>query len=219
MRTGAALTSLDGTVASHSSGGPAAAGHVCSGPRRHRSTAPRRIGMQEISSQRAPLSFYCFAAACTPPPVWQAEYLASLPFDGFAIGGSLGRDRAEMLELLAFLMPHIPEAKPNHLLGIADPESAEAVVPFGVDTMDSCNPTRIARHGMLLTTAGSFSCISCQCAMDSCIRDMCGSEAERLRCSEALGWPVLAHPFTLLLLRASENQATEIRGRFWPDRS
>jgi len=51
-------------------------------------------------------------------------------------------------------MPHIPEAKPNHLLGIADPESAEAVVPFGVDTMDSCNPTRIARHGMLLTTAG-----------------------------------------------------------------
>ena len=83
-----------------------------------------------------------------------AEYLASLPFDGFAIGGSLGKDRAEMLELLAFLMPHLPTNKPNHLLGIADPESAEAVVPFGIDTMDSCNPTRIARHGLLLTSSG-----------------------------------------------------------------
>ena len=83
-----------------------------------------------------------------------AAYLGSLPFDGFAIGGSLGKDRAEMLELLRFLMPKLPDAKPNHLLGIADPESAEAVVPFGIDTMDSCNPTRIARHGLLLTRAG-----------------------------------------------------------------
>ena len=78
------------------------------------------------------------------------EYLSSLPFDGFAIGGSLGKDRAEMLKLLDFLMPLVPENKPNHLLGIADPESAEAVVPKGIDTLDSCNPTRIARHGMLL---------------------------------------------------------------------
>jgi len=83
-----------------------------------------------------------------------AGYLSSLPFDGFAIGGSLGKDRVEMLELLAFLMPKLPETKPNHLLGIADPESAEAVVPFGIDTMDSCNPTRVARHGLLLTTDG-----------------------------------------------------------------
>ena len=30
-----------------------------------------------------------------------AEYLSSLPFDGFAIGGSLGKDRAEMLKLSA----------------------------------------------------------------------------------------------------------------------
>ena len=85
-----------------------------------------------------------------------AAYLSSLPFDGFAIGGSLGKDRAEMLVLLEFLMPRLPADKPNHLLGIADPESCEAVVPLGVDTMDSCNPTRIARHGTLLTTQGNL---------------------------------------------------------------
>ena len=85
-----------------------------------------------------------------------AAYLASLPFDGFAIGGSLGRDRAEMLELLEYLLPLLPDDRPNHLLGIADPESSEAVVPYGVDTMDSCNPTRIARHGLLLAKGGSI---------------------------------------------------------------
>ena len=59
-----------------------------------------------------------------------------------------------MLELLSHLMPQLPETKPNHLLGIADPESAEAVIPYGIDTLDSCNPTRIARHGLLLCTDG-----------------------------------------------------------------
>lgn len=83
-----------------------------------------------------------------------ADYLASLPFDGFAVGGSLGKDKSEMFDLLQWLMPHLPRDKPNHVLGIADPESALALVPLGVDTMDSCNPTRIARHGSLMTTKG-----------------------------------------------------------------
>ena len=95
-----------------------------------------------------------------------AEYLASLPFDGFAIGGSLGKDRAEMLELLAYLMPRLPDDKPNHLLGIADPDSAEAVVPHGIDTMDSCNPTRVARHGLLLTADGPLKIKNLRYAFD-----------------------------------------------------
>ena len=35
------------------------------------------------------------------------DYLASLPFDGFAIGGSLGKDQAEMVEMLGWLMPQV----------------------------------------------------------------------------------------------------------------
>lgn len=81
-------------------------------------------------------------------------YLSSLPFDGFAIGGSLGRDRSEMMELLQFLLPLLPRDKPNHLLGIADPGSVAAAAPLGIDTFDSCFPTRIARHGTLLTRNG-----------------------------------------------------------------
>jgi len=86
-----------------------------------------------------------------------AEYISSLPFDGLAIGGSLGADRSEMISLLTWLMPKVPRDRPNHLLGIADEASCRAVVELGVDTMDSCNPTRMARHGTLMTTEGNLN--------------------------------------------------------------
>ncbi len=86
------------------------------------------------------------------------DFLTRLPFDGLAVGGALGRDRAEMLALCEWLIPLVNQRgggdKPIHLLGIADPHSARAVVRTGVDTMDSCFPTRVARHGQLILSSG-----------------------------------------------------------------
>ena len=82
------------------------------------------------------------------------DYLTSLPFEGFAIGGSVGKNREEMLQLLNFVMPQLPEDKPNHLLGIGDIESIKGIIPLGVDTFDSSHPTRCARHGLLFTKKG-----------------------------------------------------------------
>ena len=86
------------------------------------------------------------------------DYLTSLPFDGYGIGGSLGNGRAELKELLSWLMPMMNEGdrykKPRHLLGIADEESIRNAVPTGIDTLDSCYPTRIARHGTVMTREG-----------------------------------------------------------------
>jgi queuine tRNA-ribosyltransferase len=59
------------------------------------------------------------------------DYLTQLPFDGFAIGGSLGSCHEELVELLTFLVPQLPKDKPNHLLGIADERSILAAVPLG----------------------------------------------------------------------------------------
>jgi len=75
------------------------------------------------------------------------DTLTKLPFDGYAIGGSLGRNRSEMFELLQYVMPRIPQDKPNHVLGIADLESVQQLITFGVDTFDSAYPTRLGRHG------------------------------------------------------------------------
>lgn len=83
------------------------------------------------------------------------DYLTSLPFDGYAIGGSLGNGKQELKELLEWMMPLFDEGdrktKPRHLLGIADEESIRNAVVNGIDTLDSCYPTRIARHGTLLS--------------------------------------------------------------------
>ena len=87
------------------------------------------------------------------------NYLTSLPFDGYAIGGSLGNGKAELQDLLNWMMPALFQTKtatirnkPRHLLGIADEESIRHAVTQGIDTLDSCYPTRIARHGTILTT-------------------------------------------------------------------
>jgi len=83
-----------------------------------------------------------------------AEYLSRLDFDGFAIGGSLGKTKQEMVELLSFVVPLLPREKPNHLLGIGDLLSIESGIRFGIDTFDSSHPTRCARHGLLFTSTG-----------------------------------------------------------------
>ncbi|NGX45648.1 MAG: Queuine tRNA-ribosyltransferase [Chlamydiae bacterium] len=82
------------------------------------------------------------------------ETLRKEPFDGFAIGGSMGKNKQEMVEMLGQTMAHIPEDKPNHLLGIGDLESIEQCIPLGIDTFDSSYPTRAARHGVALTRTG-----------------------------------------------------------------
>ncbi|HSX26225.1 MAG TPA: tRNA guanosine(34) transglycosylase Tgt, partial [Chlamydiales bacterium] len=84
------------------------------------------------------------------------EVLTNLPFDGFAIGGSLGKTKPEMVEMLTGVLPRLPEDKPNHLLGIGDLESLEQCIPLGIDTFDSSYPTRAARHGQLLTKEGGL---------------------------------------------------------------
>ncbi len=85
-----------------------------------------------------------------------ANYLASLPFDGYAIGGSMGKTRDQMVGMLTHLMPQIPTHVPNHLLGIGDLESLAACIPLGIDTFDSSHPTRCARHGLMFTAQGNL---------------------------------------------------------------
>lgn len=88
-----------------------------------------------------------------------AKRLSSLAFDGFAIGGSLGKTKPEMVGMLQALMPHVPDERPNHLLGIGDLESLHQCIPLGIDTFDSSYPTRAARHGLLLTKEGGSKVI------------------------------------------------------------
>ncbi len=82
------------------------------------------------------------------------DFLTKLSFDGFAIGGSLGKNHTQMIEMLTHTMPLLPTDKPNHLLGIGDLPSLEPCIKLGVDTFDSSHPTRCARHGLAFTHNG-----------------------------------------------------------------
>ncbi len=89
-----------------------------------------------------------------------AKFIGSLDFDGIAIGGSFGSSfggESRRFEELDWIVPHLPENKPRHLLGIGLVEDLFIGVSKGVDTFDCVVPTREGRHGNLYTSAGEMN--------------------------------------------------------------
>ena len=76
-----------------------------------------------------------------------ARVIGALGFDGFAVGGSLGRSKDDMLNVLEWTLPHLAEDRSRHLLGIGEIEDLFAAVRRGIDTFDCAAPTRLARNG------------------------------------------------------------------------
>jgi len=80
-----------------------------------------------------------------------ANFIASLPFFGLAIGGiSVGETKQEMREQIKWVMDVIvDDERPRHLLGIGEIDDIFDGVEMGMDTMDCVTPTRHARMGRL----------------------------------------------------------------------
>jgi len=76
-----------------------------------------------------------------------AKFIGKLKFDGFGIGGSLGKSKDDMHKIMEWVIPLLPEGKPRHLLGIGAVEDIFEAVSRGVDTFDCVAPTRWARRG------------------------------------------------------------------------
>jgi len=79
------------------------------------------------------------------------QAVSAAEIDGIAIGGTLGRHKAEMAEVLGYTVPHLPLDAPKHLLGIGEVDDLIAGIGLGLDTFDCAVPTRLARHGMALS--------------------------------------------------------------------
>ncbi len=78
-----------------------------------------------------------------------ARWNAAMPFDAFAIGGSLGKSKDDMWRILEWVNPVLPESKPRHLLGIGGVDDVFEAVERGVDMFDCISPTRLARMGIV----------------------------------------------------------------------
>lgn len=84
-----------------------------------------------------------------------AEYIASLNFEGNAIGGlAVGEPAEVMYEITAAVCQMLPPYKPRYLMGVGTPANILESIACGVDMMDCVLPTRNARHGLLYTWEG-----------------------------------------------------------------
>ncbi len=84
-----------------------------------------------------------------------AEYLGSLDFCGYAIGGlSVGEPKEMTLSVIETTVPLLPEDKPRYLMGVGSPEDIVEGVARGIDIFDCALPTRVARNGALFTWQG-----------------------------------------------------------------
>jgi queuine tRNA-ribosyltransferase len=84
-----------------------------------------------------------------------AQYLSSLGFPGYAIGGlSLGEPKPVTLAMIEETTACLPEDKPRYLMGVGSPEDIIEGVARGCDIFDSALPTRVARNGALFSWEG-----------------------------------------------------------------
>jgi queuine tRNA-ribosyltransferase len=87
-----------------------------------------------------------------------AERTVAMEFDGYAVGGlSVGEHRDATLPALEVALRHLPAQQPRYLMGVGDPVGLVEAIARGVDLFDCVLPTRLGRHGTILTTAGRLN--------------------------------------------------------------
>ena len=89
---------------------------------------------------------------------YSAEKTVEIGFDGYAIGGtSVGESKETHYRMLDYTLPYLPFDKPRYEMGIGAVNDIFEAVAHGVDMFDCVLPTRIARHGALMTSEGRIN--------------------------------------------------------------
>ncbi len=86
---------------------------------------------------------------------YSAQELTKMDFDGYAIGGtSVGETKETLYKMIDYSMIDLPKEKVKYLMGVGSTDALFEGVLRGVDMFDCVLPTRIARHGTLITSQG-----------------------------------------------------------------
>lgn len=87
-----------------------------------------------------------------------ARRTAELDVDGFGIGGlSVGEDLGRRNESVEAAMAGLPAGAPRYFMGLGDMEGLLEAIARGVDLFDCVWPTRLARHGKVITSRGDYN--------------------------------------------------------------
>ncbi len=129
-----------------------------------------------------------------------AQSLAALPFEGYAIGGtSIGEPREVEYRMVTYGVRYLPWDKPRYLMGVGSIDMILDAIGKGVDMFDCVLPTRLGRHGALMTAHGrlnikaaryaeDFAPIEAGCDCYACTRGFTRAYVHHLvKCEEGLG--------------------------------
>ncbi len=87
-----------------------------------------------------------------------AEQITEMDLPGYAIGGlSVGEPKDIMVEVLDECTDYLPKDKPRYLMGVGTVDYLFEGVERGVDMFDCVLPTRLARHGVAMTSHGNIN--------------------------------------------------------------
>lgn len=87
-----------------------------------------------------------------------AQELVKMDFPGYSIGGtSVGESKETLYKMVDYAIKYLPWEKPRYLMGVGSTDAILEGVLRGVDMFDCVLPTRIARHGTLMTSEGRLN--------------------------------------------------------------
>lgn len=87
-----------------------------------------------------------------------AKAIVDMDLPGYAIGGiSVGEPKEKYVGVLDYAVEMLPAGKPRYVMGIGTPDYILEAIEHGVDMFDCVEPTRLARHGMAMTSHGRLN--------------------------------------------------------------
>lgn len=146
-----------------------------------------------------------------------ARETVAMDFDGYSIGGlSVGETKEEMIDILNFTTPLLPEDKPRYNMGVGTPDYLFESFEAGIDMADCVLPTRIARNGTALTSEGrvviknatykeDFSPLDPECDCYTCSNYSRAYLRHLVNAKEILGARLLSYHNLYFLLKMCEN--------------
>lgn len=147
----------------------------------------------------------------------------AMDFDGYSIGGTaLGESKDVMHKMIEYTVKYLPKDKPRYLMGVGTPEDLLEGVLRGVDMFDCVLPTRIARHGAIMTSKGKInirdkkyeldlSPLDEECDCPTCKNYTKSYLRHLYKCDEGLGKRLLSLHNLRFLLRLSEEMRKAIQ--------
>lgn len=151
-----------------------------------------------------------------------AEEIVDLDLPGYAIGGlSVGEPKELMCEVMDDCVELLPADKPRYLMGVGTPDYLFEGVERGVDMFDCVLPTRIARHGMAMTSSGrvniknaqyerDFTPLDAECGCYTCRNYSKAYLRHLFKCNEILSSMLLSNHNLHFLVNLMKNIRTAI---------